>query len=365
MSWQCKLCETLNPDDAIECEVCGGVSPYMSRFDYDEINPDKPTTIRWKAESCDKVYIKYRGHVTDVSGINAVRIITKHDTQIAFDMYGKVADREYIYAIKEHKPPLTHIRPLSDSDLGFISDLCDDEDFKHYFTLGRYGNNVEEFFKSTLQYNRDGLTFTYVIENIDDESPIGMLNCQIESDNNNVVGCITYAVLPIYRNYGLATEALSKMKVQAKKCGVDVLRMNISTANKPSMRVAEKCGFKCDKELLAESLEESKSIMLTWNYVFSEHISKREILGKKGETSIRENRCEIAIRLLNNSLRFKCPKNSDFSDGKIYFLISLAYREIGEYQKALQNALSARNAGYEDKKNEELIEWLKENQFSI
>ncbi|WP_262279331.1 GNAT family N-acetyltransferase [Hallella absiana] len=365
MSWQCKLCETLNPDDAIECEVCGGISPYLSRFDYDEINQDKPTTIRWKAESCDKVYIKYRGHVTDVTGINAIRILTKHDTQIAFKMYGKVADREYIYAVQEHKPPITNIRSISDSDLGFISELCEDKDFKHYFTLGRYGNNVEDFFKSTLLYNRKGLTFTYVIENMDDGTPVGMLNCQIKSDNDNVVGYITYAVLPIYRNYGVATEALSKMKVYAKKCGVDVLSMSISTENKSSMRVAEKCGFKCDKELLKNSLEDNKSIMLTWNYVFSEHISKRDILGKKGETSLREGRCEIAIRLLNNSLRFKCPKNSDFSDGKIYFLISLVYRELGEYQKALQNALKARDAGYVDKKNEELIEWLRENQFSL
>ena len=53
MSWLCRQCETVNTDDVIECEVCDAVSPYLSRFDYDEITPSKPTTIRWKAEECD------------------------------------------------------------------------------------------------------------------------------------------------------------------------------------------------------------------------------------------------------------------------------------------------------------------------
>ncbi len=39
MSWLCRQCETVNIDDVIECEVCDAVSPYLSRFDYDEITP--------------------------------------------------------------------------------------------------------------------------------------------------------------------------------------------------------------------------------------------------------------------------------------------------------------------------------------
>ena len=53
MSWICRLCETVNTDDVLECEVCDAVSPYLSRFDYDEIDPETPTTIRWQAEACD------------------------------------------------------------------------------------------------------------------------------------------------------------------------------------------------------------------------------------------------------------------------------------------------------------------------
>ena len=73
MSWLCRQCETVNTDDVIECEVCDAVSPYLSRFDYDEITPSKPTTIRWKAEECDCIKLHYRGHITDVSHLNSVQ----------------------------------------------------------------------------------------------------------------------------------------------------------------------------------------------------------------------------------------------------------------------------------------------------
>ena len=55
----------------------------------------------------------------------------------------------------------------------------------------------------------------------------------------------------------------------------------ISTENKASRRVAEKCGFKCKDEQLFFADEEGISIMLPWKYVFSEHISKREVMVKK------------------------------------------------------------------------------------
>lgn len=106
MSWLCKSCETINSDDVIECDVCGGISPHLCQFDYDEISSDKPTTIRWKAEACDKVCIKYNGHVTDVTGLNSIKINVEHDTKVVFCLYNELADREYVYDFKEYKLPI-------------------------------------------------------------------------------------------------------------------------------------------------------------------------------------------------------------------------------------------------------------------
>ena len=280
MSWLCRQCETVNTDDVIECEVCDAVSPYLSRFDYDEITPSKPTTIRWKAEECDCIKLHYRGHITDVSHLNSVRILANRDTEITFVMSNDVAEREYTYDIREHKPPITRLRFLTHSDETFVKELCSDKDFKKYLTLGKYGDDIDSFFKQTMDYFKRGLAFPYVIETMDSE-PVGMITCQIEQENNLTIGYVTYAVLPDYRNYGLASEALMNMRKETKEAGVESVVLFISTDNKASRRVAEKCGFKCKDEQLFFADEEGISIMLPWKYVFSEHISKREVMVKK------------------------------------------------------------------------------------
>ena len=120
MSWLCKQCETVNTDDVLECEVCDAVSPYLSRFDYDEIDPDVPTTIRWKAEECDCVKLSYRGHITDVTHLNAARILAKRDTEVTFILKNEVTEREFTYDVREHRPPITRIRFLQNSDRDFV-----------------------------------------------------------------------------------------------------------------------------------------------------------------------------------------------------------------------------------------------------
>ena len=157
MSWLCKQCETVNTDDVLECEVCDAVSPYLSRFDYDEINPDVPTTIRWKSEACDCVKLSYRGHITDVTHLNAARILAKRDTEVTFILKNEVTEREFTYDVREHRPPITRIRFLQKSDREFVQELCSDEEFNNYFTIGKYGDNIDSFFDTTLDLLGKGM----------------------------------------------------------------------------------------------------------------------------------------------------------------------------------------------------------------
>lgn len=103
MSWICKQCETVNLDDALECEVCDAVPPYLSQFDYDEIDNDKHTTLRWKAEYCDSIKLSYIGHETDVTHLNATRILAHSNTEVSFILENNVAKREFTYEIREEK----------------------------------------------------------------------------------------------------------------------------------------------------------------------------------------------------------------------------------------------------------------------
>lgn len=364
MSWLCKQCETVNTDDVLECEVCDAVSPYLSRFDYDEIDPKVPTTIRWKAEYCDSVKLSYRGHVTDVTHLNAARILANRDTEVTFILKNDVTEREYAYTIREHKPPITRLRFLQYSDREFVKELCADEEFYKYFTLGKYGNDIDFFFETTLELFGKGMAFPYVIETMD-SVPVGMITCQIEVENTKITGYITYSVLRDYRNYGLASAALMNLRNETKEAGVEILNLIISTSNKASRRVAEKCGFKCKDPQLQLADEAGLSIMLTWKYIFSEHISKRELMVKKGFDAFKKEECEKAIRLYENALKFKCPRRCPYNDGITYAYIAEVYSYLRKYGKACEAYKKAKSLGNNDPQIDKEIKWLEINMYSL
>lgn len=364
MSWLCKQCETVNTEDVLECEVCDAVSPYLSRFDYDEINPEEPTTIRWKAEACDCVKLSYRGHVTDVTHLNAARILAKRDTKVTFILENEVTEREFTYDVREHRPPITKIRFLQKTDRDFVKQLCSDDEFNKFFTLGKYGENVNSFFDTTLELFSKGMAFPYVIETME-AIPIGMITCQIELENGKVTGYITYSILPEYRNYGLATEALMNLRNETKNAGVEILNLIISTSNAASRRVADKCGFKCKDPQLQLADEGGLTVMLTWRYVFSEHISKREVMVKKGLDAFKKEECEKAVRLYENALKFKCPRRCPYNDGMTYAFIAEVYSYMKKYEKACEAYRKAKSLGNEDSKIDKEIKWLESNMYSL
>lgn len=364
MSWLCKQCETVNTDDVLECEVCDAVSPYLSRFDYDEIDPDVPTTIRWKAEECDCVKLSYRGHITDVTHLNAARILAKRDTEVTFILKNEVTEREFTYDVREHRPPITRIRFLQNSDREFVQELCSDEEFNKYFTLGKYGDNIDSFFDTTLDLFGKGMAFPYVIETMD-SMPIGMITCQIELESGKATGYITYSILPEYRNYGLATEALMNLRNETKNAGVEVLNLIISTSNMASRRVADKCGFKCKDPQLQLADEAGLTMMLTWKYIFSEHISKREVMVKKGLEAFKKEECEKAIRLYENALKFKCPRRCPYNDGVTYAYIAEVYSYIRKYGKACEAYRKAKSLGNDNPQIDKEIKWLESNMYSL
>lgn len=364
MSWLCKRCETENTDDVLECEVCDAVSPHLSRFDYDEIDPEIPTTIRWQAEDCDCVRLSYRGHITDVTHLQAARILAKKDTEVTFILQNDVAERSYTYAVREHKPPITRIRFLRSADKDFFKELCADEEFNKYFTLGKYGDNIDTFFETLLELLDKGMGFPYVIETMD-SMPIGMITCQIELEDGVTTGYITYAILPDYRNYGLASEALMNLRNETKNAGVEILKLIISTANKASRRVAEKCGFKCKDSQIQVADDSNLAIMLTWAYVFAEHISKREVLVKKGLEAFRKEECDKAIRLYQNALKFKCPRRCPYNDGTTYKYLAevFAYQRI--YGKAYESYQKAKSFGLKDSQIDKELKWLESKMYSL
>ena len=155
------------------------------------------------------------------------------------------------------------------------------------------------------------------------------------------------------------------MRKETKEAGVESVVLFISTENKASRRVAEKCGFKCKDEQLFFADEEGISIMLPWKYVFSEHISKREVMVKKALEAFKKEECDKALRLFENSLRFKCPRRCTYSDGIIYSYIGDVYtyqHQLGKAYDAYKKALSL---GCSDDRINKQIKWLESNMYLL
>lgn len=358
MSWLCRMCETENSDDLITCEVCDSVSPYIDRFDYDEIDSTRPTTIRWRAVGCNSVKLVYNGHTQDVSSLNAIRIIAKRDTKVTFCVCNEISDREYTFNVREHKPPKTKVRMITCEDQDFVKKIFSDEEFNHFFKTE--GEKSEYFFDKLLTLSLNGRAYTYIIETIEGVS-VGIISCQIEIEEGKAIGFITYAVLEPYRGYGLATDALKEIRKITKQAGVDRLMMRINTLNKPSMRVAEKCGFKSNGKICDETLPH----MVWWTYTFAEHIGKREMLAKKATAAYKKGDTEKALQLYENAIKFKYQKGNSFTDALLQYRLSNVYSSLGRYGKAYTALKKAKELGYSDENLEQDLSWLESNLYKL
>lgn len=122
MSWKCKQCETLNSDESIVCEVCDAVSPHISNFDYDDIVPSKPTTLRWTAEACDHLEIENGNETIDATNLNEIEIQVSEEPEIVFKMSNENADRIYKYQLNRYKLPQINSIYNKDGEYVYIGD---------------------------------------------------------------------------------------------------------------------------------------------------------------------------------------------------------------------------------------------------
>ena len=93
MSWFCNLCETVNTDDVVECEVCGGISPILSYFTY-KYQDNVYAELKWEAVNANEIEALYNGQRHKLNcPMSIVAIIVKN----------KVAKRTYTFGIKYKK----------------------------------------------------------------------------------------------------------------------------------------------------------------------------------------------------------------------------------------------------------------------
>lgn len=116
MSWICRLCETVNSDDSITCEVCDAKSPSLASFEYEEIDSNSETIISWKAEDADTVMLYFDGTKQDVTGVDTFPLTVTNNNKVSFCLDSEVGERIYTYELVRYKRPQI-------IDLSFDSDV--------------------------------------------------------------------------------------------------------------------------------------------------------------------------------------------------------------------------------------------------
>jgi hypothetical protein len=103
MAWRCKLCETDNTDDSIICEVCEGISPVLSKFDYQYVNNGK-VEICWQVENADKISVAFKGKMYDVTQWKSARLkVDNPISTIVLTLENETATRNYTIGIPYNK----------------------------------------------------------------------------------------------------------------------------------------------------------------------------------------------------------------------------------------------------------------------
>lgn len=106
MSWQCNLCETINTDDLLECEVCSSLVPRIISMNYSNVDITKPTTIVWESFECDKTIIVYNDVEHDVSDCKEYELIVLENSTVTFKVSNSTTTRFYSFPIHVGPPEI-------------------------------------------------------------------------------------------------------------------------------------------------------------------------------------------------------------------------------------------------------------------
>ncbi len=146
---------------------------------------------------------------------------------------------------------------------------------------------------------------------------------------------ITYAILPKFRNLGIATEALNRMIIELKNIGIKFLEAHIVNDNTASEKVVEKLGFKStDKASIDPVLLKKGIIRMTMHWkkdLVSDEV--KELIYLPYRITDQKNLIEEINRIISLiNTKGKTP----ILLSKYYYLFGRIKVNEGNYQEAYQ-----------------------------
>lgn len=101
MSWNCKQCGAVNPEEAVRCEVCEELSPFLTTFNVEYKCTDK-VIVSWSEENSNEIKIIYKNKKHNVTNWKAVQIKLSSPLSIlTVKLTNDTAERTYVFGIKK------------------------------------------------------------------------------------------------------------------------------------------------------------------------------------------------------------------------------------------------------------------------
>lgn len=255
-----------------------------------------------------------------------------------------------------------YLKLVSTTDYDFIVKLLSCADVKEFYILSKvYQNNLMSFTKFLISKFKAGQGFDFIIFDLH-HKPVGLIGCEFERINNNLVGNVSYAIHSDYRNKGYATEALQFMCRITDESQLSYLKLDINAENIISERIAERLGFEANKQIaLFDEDRPNIGLRFAWYRECNQILPKRVELSLNAINCFRERNYYEAINLFREALKYENPIGSPHSDAQIFSNLGMALSTTKQYKEAFNCLMKAYNSGLRNDSVLREIQWLKTN----
>ncbi len=251
-------------------------------------------------------------------------------------------------------------------DRDLIARLFRVQDVRLHYTLrDDHAANIDSFVAYLAAANENNTGIHLII---DDKTltPVGFITAEpFRDDNTGTLGWnIGFAVLPSYRNNGIAAGAVGALKTILANYRIDEMVLDISMENKPAEAVAKACGFTQKKSPLGGLVgyldQDHPEVGMRTKWISKVHVTdaRGEAFNKACEAYRRKD-YRTAIQLYYEAAEEKYTPGSPYTDAQVFSNLGMAFSSVKDYKKAYQYLTKAWSLGCQNDSVSRELQWLR------
>lgn len=247
------------------------------------------------------------------------------------------------------------------SNFDFIKSLFNDEDIRKFYVISKeHTNDLNLFCNYLVSTNQKNRALNFVIYNIEGKE-VGLITAEPVMNRNTGMPewNVGYAILPIYRRSGFATDAVNNLSsFLLSNYAFPYVVLDISIDNEISEKVAQKSGF---EKIIGLGLFDINNPDVGMRYKWVKKLpGERSLYFNQAAQLFRTKNLQESISVYKKALSEPYNEGTPYTDAQIYSNIGMAYSALEEYSEALYYLKRARNLGLTNNVIERELKWLKD-----